>query len=125
MTDHENPAQRGQHDINDELILKNHSGYVFHDSRGFEAGGEDELKTVQEFVKHKSQMGRLRDRLHAIWFVLPCLYSFKFTVSRLLLRYCVPMDNDRPSLDLRYFEAICPDKNGTVSMLICDSMDRD
>jgi hypothetical protein len=61
--------QRGQHDINDELIFTNHDGYVFHDSRGFEAGSKDELETVQEFVKSKSQQTRLRDRLHAIWFV--------------------------------------------------------
>jgi hypothetical protein len=27
-------------------------------------------------------------------------------------RYCIPMDNDRPLLDLKYFEDICPDKNG-------------
>ena len=60
--------QRGRHDINDELIFTNHDGYIFHDSRGFEAGGEDELKTVQDFVKRKSQQKRLRDRLHAIWF---------------------------------------------------------
>jgi len=40
-----------------------------------------------------------------------------------IVRYCVPMDNDRPSLDLKYFEAICPDKNG-MSMSKCDSMDR-
>ena len=61
--------QRGQHDINDELIFTNHDGYVFHDSRGFEAGSQDELKTIQEFVKSKSQQKRLRNRLHAIWFV--------------------------------------------------------
>ena len=29
------------------------------------------------------------------------------------------MDNDRPSLDLRHFDAICPDKNG-MSMSKCD-----
>jgi hypothetical protein len=27
-------------------------------------------------------------------------------------RYCIPMDNNRPSLDLKYFDDICPDKNG-------------
>ena len=47
--------QRGYHDINDELIFTNHDGYVFHDSRGFEAGSKDELEIVQEFVKSKSQ----------------------------------------------------------------------
>ena len=62
--------QRGQHDINDELIFTNHDGYIFHDSRGFEAGSKDELETVQTFVKWKSQRHRLQDRLHAIWFVV-------------------------------------------------------
>src|SRR5579863_8076537 len=125
MADHESPClQRGEHEINDELIFTNHDGYIFHDSRGFEAGSEDELKTVQEFVKRKSQEKRLRDRLHAIWFVLSRIYSFKFTSSHLLFRYCIPMDNDRPSLDLKHFEAICPDKNG-MSMPKCDPMDRD
>ena len=81
-------------------------------SCGFEAGSECELKTVQEFVKRKSQEKRLKGRLHAIWFVLLCIYSSIFTWSRLLFRYCIPMDNDRPSLDLKYFGAICPDKNG-------------
>ena len=66
--------QRGQHDINDELIFTNHDGYVFHDSRGFEAGSQDELKTIQEFVKSKSRQKRLRNRLHAIWFVFSSIY---------------------------------------------------
>ena len=35
------------------------------------------------------------------------------------------MDNDRPSLDLKYFGAICPDKNGMPMSSKCDSMDRD
>jgi hypothetical protein len=33
-----------------------------------------------------------------------------------LFRYCVPMDNDRPSLNLKHFEDICPDKNGMSKM---------
>ena len=62
-------VQRGLHNIEDELVFSEHQGYVFHDSRGFEAGGEDELKIVQDFVRRKSQEKRLMDRLHAIWFV--------------------------------------------------------
>ena len=116
--------QRGHHDIYDELIFTNYDGYIFHDSRGFEAGSKDELETVQEFVKSKSQQKRLRDRLHAIWFIFSCIYRCKSTRSRLIFRYCIPMDNNRPSLDLKYFEAIRPDNNGN-SMSKCDSMDRD
>jgi hypothetical protein len=29
-----------------------------------------------------------------------------------ILRYCIPMDNQRPGLDLKHFKDICPDKNG-------------
>jgi hypothetical protein len=40
----------------------------------------------------------------------------------LLPRYCIPMDNDRPELDLKHFEHICPSKNG---MLKCNVMNCD
>jgi hypothetical protein len=71
--------QRGLHNIEDELIFTNHDGYVFHDSRGFEAGGEEELKIVQNFVRRMSQGEELNDKLHAIWFVpsVICNYSHK------------------------------------------------
>jgi hypothetical protein len=73
--------QRGQHNIKDELIFANHRGYVFHDSRGFEAGGEDEVKMVQNFVRLKSRRQLLKNRLHAIWFVPQAfrIYSCNFT----------------------------------------------
>jgi hypothetical protein len=29
-----------------------------------------------------------------------------------IFRYCVPMDNQRPELDLKHFKDICPDQNG-------------
>jgi GTP-binding protein EngB required for normal cell division len=93
---HLNPtAERGDHNIEDELIFTNHDGYVFHDSCGFEAGNEDELRIVQDFVRKKATARRLQDRLHAIW-------------------YCIPMQNNRPSLDMKFFGAICPDKNVPV-----------
>jgi len=90
--------ERGLHDVEDELIFEKHDGYIFHDSRGFESGSEDELRIVQDFVRRKSREKRLKDRLHAIWF-------------------CIPMDNDRPSLDLKHFGDVCPDKNVPVIAL--------
>jgi hypothetical protein len=73
-------------------------------------GSEDELKIVQAFVAHKSQEKRLKDRLHAIWLVLRHVYGYRY--DTFLLRYCIPMDNDWPSLDLKHFDDICLDKNG-------------
>jgi len=68
-------VQRGMHDIDDELVFANHNGYIFHDSRGFESGSHEELKIVQDFVYRRSQERRLKDRLHAIWFVRQGVYS--------------------------------------------------
>ncbi|KAH9031173.1 hypothetical protein EDB84DRAFT_1271108 [Lactarius hengduanensis] len=87
--------QRGEHRIDDELVFSNHRGYVFHDSRGIESGSARELDMLREFIQQKCGKGRLRDRLHAIW-------------------YCVPMDNQRPQLDLKFFNDICPERNVPV-----------
>lgn len=67
--------QRGEHNIEDELTPTSHDGYVFHDSPGFEAGSEDEIRIVQDFVRRKSRERRLQDRLHAIWFVSLCIHT--------------------------------------------------
>ncbi|KAH9169761.1 GTP-binding protein, partial [Lactarius sanguifluus] len=91
-------GSRGEHTIDDELVFSNHDGYVFHDSWGIESGGSEELQTLQAFIRRKCRGRRLEDRLHAIW-------------------YCVPMDNERPQIDLRYFKHICPDKNVPVIVL--------
>ena len=50
-------------------MFSNHTGYVFHDSQGIEAGDEEKLKTLKEFIRRKCGEMRLRDKLHAIWFV--------------------------------------------------------
>ncbi|KAH9171583.1 hypothetical protein EDB89DRAFT_1852184 [Lactarius sanguifluus] len=88
-------CQRGEHTIDDEIVFSNHTGYIFHDSRGVESGGTEELAILQEFIRRKCGERRLRDKLHAIWF-------------------CIPMDNHRPELDLRFFNDICPDQNVPV-----------
>jgi hypothetical protein len=72
-------VQRGEHDIEHEIRFSKHEGYVFHDSRGFEGGSADELKTVQDFVRRRSQESRLKDKLHAIWFVPSGVFNHKFT----------------------------------------------
>jgi hypothetical protein len=71
--------QRGEHNIEDEYTFTEHDGYVFHDSRGFEAGNEEELKIVQDFVRRRSQESKLNERLHAIWFAPFRIYNYEFT----------------------------------------------
>ena len=61
-------SQRGEHNIDDELVFSNNDGYVFHDSRGIESGSTEELGILQEFIQRKCGERRLGERLHAIWF---------------------------------------------------------
>ena len=95
-------------------MFSNHTGYAFHDSRGIESGGIEELKILKQFIRRKCGEKNLRDKLHAIWFGL--LFS---QLQQLMddsdghgFRYCVPMDGHRPELDLQFYKDICPDKNG-------------
>jgi hypothetical protein len=70
-------SNRGIHDIENEMVFKSNPGFVFHDSRGFEAGGDYELRVVKDFVARRAREKKLSDQLHAIW-------------------YCIPVDNPRP-----------------------------
>ena len=40
-------------------------------------------------------------------------YEFMITDDH-VLRYCIPMDNHRPGLDLKFYNSICSDPNGAL-----------
>ena len=65
---------------------------------------------MQEFIQRKSREKRLKDRLHVIWLVSFRYLQLQF--RKVVFRFCIPMDNDRPSLDMKHFDDICQDKNG-------------
>ncbi|KAG2100238.1 GTP-binding protein [Suillus cothurnatus] len=69
---------RGMHDIENEMIFRNNPGFVFHDSRGFEAGGQSEFDKAKAFIASRSKERSFSDRIHVIW-------------------YCIPMDEDSRS----------------------------
>ena len=55
-------------------------------------------------------------RIDCMQFGLLCCSS-GYASCNVLVRYCIPMENDRPALDMRFFDAICPDKNGMYSIV--------
>ncbi|TFK69254.1 hypothetical protein BDN72DRAFT_768221 [Pluteus cervinus] len=61
--------QRGVHDIRRAFTFASNPGFLFHDSAGFEAGGEKELKDVQAFIAERAKANEVEDQLHAIWSV--------------------------------------------------------
>ncbi|KAJ6484717.1 hypothetical protein C8R45DRAFT_999099 [Mycena sanguinolenta] len=80
-------AERGLHDINNQLIFKSNPQFIFHDSRGFEGGSADEIQKVTAFIEERAKTRELAKQLHAIW-------------------YCLPTDGNRPLLEAedRFFE---------------------
>ncbi|KIM77679.1 hypothetical protein PILCRDRAFT_76386 [Piloderma croceum F 1598] len=86
-------ALRGIHNIENELVFRSNPGFIFHDSRGFEAGCTSELDTVNRFIAERSKEPQLSSQLHIIWQVIGTL------------KYCIPMDDERPftAAELSFF----------------------
>ncbi|KIJ98999.1 hypothetical protein K443DRAFT_8737 [Laccaria amethystina LaAM-08-1] len=64
-------ALRGEHDIENEMTFESNKGFVFHDSRGFEAGSASELDKVRDFVEKHSNYQSIGNHLHVIWYCIP------------------------------------------------------
>ncbi|KAN0082400.1 hypothetical protein V8E55_008195 [Tylopilus felleus] len=62
--------ERGEHDIEHEISFESNDRFVFHDSRGFEAGSEDELRKVQSFIEKRANEQALEAGLHSIWYCI-------------------------------------------------------
>ncbi|KAL8881229.1 MAG: hypothetical protein Q9192_007845 [Flavoplaca navasiana] len=61
---------RGRHDVRDEIRHENRRDLIIHDSGGFEAGDESQMRALGQFVKERSMMPKIEDRLHVMWFCL-------------------------------------------------------
>ncbi|KAL4074898.1 hypothetical protein V8B97DRAFT_2022508 [Scleroderma yunnanense] len=59
--------KRGEHNIEDELIFRSNPSFIFHDSRGFEAGSDDEVKLMKKFLSDRAVTMKLENRIHVIW----------------------------------------------------------
>ncbi|KAL0568584.1 hypothetical protein V5O48_013402 [Marasmius crinis-equi] len=86
-------VERGQSRIDWEITYPSNPGFVFHDSRGMEAGSTEEIERLKEFMEKRSKETSLEDQLHVIW-------------------YCLPLDSDRPLCreEMAFFE------NGTYGV---------
>ena len=66
--------------MRDEFSFKSNPRFIFHDSPGFEAGGEEELQDVLSFIQEKAKATDVKDQIHVIWYVLSSLYVVHLTV---------------------------------------------
>ncbi|KAF8814398.1 hypothetical protein BYT27DRAFT_6334201 [Phlegmacium glaucopus] len=66
-----NPTEkRGEHDVRRAFTFRSNPRFIFHDSRGFEAGSEEELEDVLSFIHEKAKSNEVMDQIHVIWCVL-------------------------------------------------------
>jgi len=62
--------QRSIHDILCPFAFESNPQFIFHDSPGFEAGDDRQLKEVQAFIEKRAKSNEPNDQLHAIWSVV-------------------------------------------------------
>ncbi|KAI5994775.1 hypothetical protein EDD15DRAFT_2165739, partial [Pisolithus albus] len=72
---------RGEHNIENELVFQSNPRFVFHDSRGFEAGSEQQFNTMKKFVMDRAKTSKLNERIHAIWFCIPLNESHRLVMA--------------------------------------------
>ncbi|KAI6042729.1 hypothetical protein EDC04DRAFT_878201 [Pisolithus marmoratus] len=72
--------ERGNHNIEDELVFRSNPGFVFHDSCGFEAGSVGQFDKMKNFVVERAVTGSLQKRIHAVWFCIP-MTDYQRTVT--------------------------------------------
>lgn len=80
-------VERGASRIDYEITYPSNPDFVFHDSRGMEAGSDEEVDKLIKFMAQRAKKAHLKDKLHVIW-------------------YCLPIDNDRPlsKAEMQFFE---------------------
>ncbi|ESK80946.1 GTP-bindingprotein [Moniliophthora roreri MCA 2997] len=99
-------ADRGVHNIYQPFAFASNPQFIFHDSPGFEKGGEKELKDVQGFIEKCAQATNVEDQLHAIWYCSSELSFIMIIVNDCWFRFCLVTDASRPLLELetRFFQ---------------------
>ena len=110
--------QRGEHDIEYQLTYPG-SNFIFHDSRGIEAGSKGELEMVKNFIQTRGQNAELKNQLHVIWWVHSFIIDWHCYLSA--NRYCIPMDDHRPisAVEEEFFKLGTGGGNFFVCCFLC------
>ncbi len=84
--------------MHNAFSFKNNPGFIFHDSPGFEAGGEEELMAVMSFIQERANSNEVEDQIHAIWCGLTDFIAF-LDVAQVTMH--------SGSVSIRMYPALC------------------
>lgn len=59
---------RGIHNVREEIVDPARPDLIVHDSGGFEAGDDSQIESIETFVREKSRVAELENRIHAVWY---------------------------------------------------------
>ncbi|KAH0282661.1 hypothetical protein KCU62_g9564, partial [Aureobasidium sp. EXF-3399] len=65
-------TEHGVHDVNVGLTAEG-AHYIIHDSCGFQSGNEKDIDDLIEFIKGRTTVSDISQRLHAIWYCIDSL----------------------------------------------------
>ncbi|KPM38996.1 hypothetical protein AK830_g7572 [Neonectria ditissima] len=68
LTSESDSYDQGVHDINEAFESPRHPGLLVHDSRGWQAGSDDELDLIAKFLRNRAFQQDPAKALHVIWF---------------------------------------------------------
>ncbi|CAM1501428.1 Fc.00g105900.m01.CDS01 [Cosmosporella sp. VM-42] len=68
LTSESESYDQGVHDINEAFESPRHPGLLIHDSRGWQAGSDDELDLIAKFLRNRAFQEDPAKALHVIWF---------------------------------------------------------
>lgn len=67
QTEESESYKQGDHDIDQAFESPNHPGLLIHDSRGWQAGSENELDLIAKFLRNRAYQKDPGQALHVIW----------------------------------------------------------
>jgi predicted GTPase len=73
----ESEHRPGHANVDTEILSPLNPHFVLHDSKGFEPGEVNNVQIVQQFIQERIQRPNLKDKLHAIWYILLSFKSFR------------------------------------------------
>lgn len=105
QTEESKSFSQGVHDINEAFESPSHPGLLIHDSRGWQAGSNQELDLIAEFLRSRAYQKDPAEALHVIWSVV-CSSVLNSDLIK-TNRFCVDSDVSRiEEADRKTFEII-------------------
>ena len=112
------------HDINKGLTTEG-GRFIIHDSCGFQAGNDKDIQDLKTFIKARTSVADVSERLHAIWFAPPKSFENECITDARTSRYCIETRRNRihEDVDTQFFKVLRAADSNVPVVLVCTRVD--